>query len=111
MSSGLCGEAGFDEFGLDKREQRKCARLMFIVGWVMHDPALQNSTVLVLTDRNDLENQLFATVARCRDVLGEEPVQSVRLLSRADSGVWVDRVVQPSADVRRTLRMKQSVRS
>lgn len=76
MSSGLCGEAGFDEFGLDKRERRKCARLMFLVGWMMHDPALQNSTVLVLTDRNDLENQLFATVARCRDVLGEEPVQA-----------------------------------
>ncbi len=54
----------------------KSLLMTFLAGRVMHDPRLGNPTLLVLTDRNDLDNQLFATFARCRDILGEEPVQA-----------------------------------
>ena len=54
----------------------KSLLMTFLAGRVMHDPALANPTLLVLTDRNDLDNQLFATFARCKDILGEEPVQA-----------------------------------
>ena len=64
--------------------------MIFLVGLVMHDPALQNSTLIVLTCRNDLENQLFATGARCRDVLGEELVQAENI---SEVNVLLDREV------------------
>ena len=54
----------------------KSLLMTFLAGRVMHDPQMQNPTLLMLTDRNDLDNQLFATFARCKDILGEEPVQA-----------------------------------
>jgi type I restriction enzyme R subunit len=54
----------------------KSLLMTFLAGRVMHDPQLENPTLLVLTDRNDLDNQLFATFARCKDILGEDPVQA-----------------------------------
>jgi len=71
----------------------KSLLMTFLAGRVMHDPTLENPTLLVLTDRNDLDNQLFATFARCKDILGEEPVQAESigdvksLLDRAVGGV------------------------
>ena len=37
---------------------------------------MANPTVVVLTDRNDLDDQLFGTFARCRDLLRQPPVQA-----------------------------------
>lgn len=54
----------------------KSLLMTFLAGRVMHHPDLANPTLLVLTDRNDLDNQLFATFARCKDALGEDPVQA-----------------------------------
>lgn len=54
----------------------KSLLMTFLAGRVMHHPGLENPTLLVLTDRNDLDNQLFATFSRCKDILGEEPVQA-----------------------------------
>lgn len=54
----------------------KSLLMTFLSGRVMHDPDMENPTLLVLTDRNDLDNQLFATFARCKDLLGEEPIQA-----------------------------------
>ena len=42
---------------------------------------MENPTIVVLTDRNDLDDQLFGTFARCQDVLGQPPTQAE---SRAD---------------------------
>ena len=39
-------------------------------------PAMENPTIVVITDRNDLDDQLFGTFARCRDLLRQEPVQA-----------------------------------
>lgn len=54
----------------------KSLLMTFLAGRAMHLPELENPTVLVLTDRNDLDNQLFATFGRCKDLLGETPVQA-----------------------------------
>lgn len=36
---------------------------------------LNNPSIVVVTDRNDLDNQLFSTFAKCSDYLKQEPVQ------------------------------------
>ena len=37
---------------------------------------LDNPTIVVLTDRNDLDDQLFGTFGRCQDILRQKPVQA-----------------------------------
>ena len=59
----------------------KSLTMAFYAGAVVRQPAMANPTVVVLTDRNDLDDQLFATFARCRDVLRQAPVQAA---NRAD---------------------------
>jgi type I restriction enzyme R subunit len=54
----------------------KSLLMTFLAGRVMRHPGLENPTLVVLTDRNDLDNQLFATFGRCKDLLGEDPVQA-----------------------------------
>src|SRR2546426_6096901 len=54
---------------------------------------LDNPTIVVLTDRSDLDDQLFGTFGRCQDILRQEPVQAnsrrelQKLLSVASGGV------------------------
>lgn len=38
--------------------------------------ALDSPTIVVLTDRNDLDNQLYGQFARCKDFLRQEPIQA-----------------------------------
>ena len=56
--------------------------MAFYAGRLVREPAMENPTVVVLTDRNDLDDQLFGTFARCADLLRQPPVQAE---SRADS--------------------------
>ena len=42
---------------------------------------MANPTIVMLTDRNDLDDQLFGTFARCQDLLRQSPVQAA---DRAD---------------------------
>ena len=37
---------------------------------------MENPTIVVLTDRNDLDDQLFGTFSRCQDLLRQPPVQA-----------------------------------
>lgn len=37
--------------------------------------SMDNPTLVVLTDRNDLDDQLFGTFSRCQDLLRQKPVQ------------------------------------
>ncbi len=55
--------------------------LAFYAGRVILHPAMANPTIVMLTDRNDLDDQLFGTFARCRDLLRQPPVQAA---DRAD---------------------------
>ena len=59
----------------------KSLTMAFYAGRIIREPAMANPTVVVLTDRNDLDDQLFGTFARCRDLLRQPPAQAN---SRAD---------------------------
>ena len=59
----------------------KSLTMAFYAGRLVRDAALENPTIVVLTDRNDLDDQLFGTFARCADLLRQPPVQ---VESRAD---------------------------
>jgi type I restriction enzyme R subunit len=59
----------------------KSLTMAFYAGCVILAAEMENPTIVVLTDRNDLDDQLFGTFARCRDLLRQSPVQAV---DRAD---------------------------
>ena len=59
----------------------KSLTMAFYAGRIIREQPMQNPTVVVLTDRNDLDDQLFGTFSRCRDLLRQPPAQAD---SRAD---------------------------
>ncbi len=59
----------------------KSLTMAFYAGRIVREPAMENPTIVVITDRNDLDDQLFGTFARCQDLLRQPPVQ---VESRAD---------------------------
>ncbi|MDZ7386866.1 MAG: type I restriction endonuclease subunit R, partial [candidate division KSB1 bacterium] len=54
----------------------KSLTMAFYAGRIIREPAMQNPTIVVLTDRNDLDDQLFGTFSRCKDLLRQAPVQA-----------------------------------
>ncbi|RJP18934.1 MAG: type I restriction endonuclease subunit R [Deltaproteobacteria bacterium] len=54
----------------------KSLTMAFYAGRMILHPEMANPTIVVLTDRNDLDDQLFGTFARCRDLLRQAPVQA-----------------------------------
>ncbi len=71
----------------------KSFSMLFYAARVVRHPVMQNPTLVVLTDRNDLDDQLFGQFQRCADILGQTPVQAAdrghlrELLNRASGGV------------------------
>ena len=71
----------------------KSFTMLFFAARVIREPAMQNPTLVILTDRNDLDDQLFGQFQRCLDILGQMPVQAdsrehlVSLLTRSSGGV------------------------
>jgi type I restriction enzyme R subunit len=59
----------------------KSLTMAFYAGRVILAPEMENPTLVVLTDRNDLDDQLFGTFSRCQELLRQPPVQAE---SRAD---------------------------
>ena len=59
----------------------KSLSMAFYAGRIIRERAMANPTLVVLTDRNDLDDQLFGTFSRCRELLRQPPVQAA---SRAD---------------------------
>jgi type I restriction enzyme R subunit len=59
----------------------KSLTMAFYAGRMILHPAMENPTLVVLTDRNDLDDQLFGTFARCKELLRQPPVQAA---DRAD---------------------------
>jgi type I restriction enzyme R subunit len=84
----------------------KSLTMAFYAGRVVLEPAMKNPTILMLTDRNDLDDQLFGTFARCKELLRQEPVQAesrghLRELLKTDSGGVIFTTVHkffPTAD-------------
>ena len=54
----------------------KSLTMAFYAGRIIRETVMANPTVVVLTDRNDLDDQLFGTFARCQDLLRQPPVQA-----------------------------------
>jgi type I restriction enzyme R subunit len=54
----------------------KSLTMAFYAGRIVTHPAMANPTLVVLTDRNDLDDQLFGTFSRCRELLRQAPVQA-----------------------------------
>ena len=52
----------------------KSLTMVFYAGKIIRE--LNNPTIVVLTDRNDLDDQLFGTFGRCKDILRQSPVQA-----------------------------------
>lgn len=71
----------------------KSLSMVFYAGKLMHSYDFHNPTVVVVTDRNDLDGQLFGTFLSCSDLLGEKPRQAEsrhqlrQLLSREAGGI------------------------
>ncbi|MBU2755200.1 type I restriction endonuclease subunit R [Acidithiobacillus sp. CV18-2] len=71
----------------------KSLTMLFFAGKLIQLPDLENPTLLVITDRNDLDGQLFGTFARGKELLRQDPVQAEsradlrELLKRASGGV------------------------
>ncbi len=54
----------------------KSISMVFYAGKLIVNPALENPTIVVVTDRNDLDGQLFAQFSKAPDLLREPPVQA-----------------------------------
>jgi type I restriction enzyme R subunit len=71
----------------------KSLSMVFLAGKMVLDPHLQNPTIIVLTDRNDLDDQLFDTFAGCHQLLRQDPQQANdreqlrELLNRNSGGI------------------------
>ncbi len=77
------GEAGDRRIGVVWHTQGsgKSLTMAFYAGRIILKPEMENPTIVVLTDRNDLDDQLFGTFSRCQDLLRQPPAQAA---SRAD---------------------------
>ncbi|MBS0198777.1 MAG: type I restriction endonuclease subunit R [Planctomycetes bacterium] len=71
----------------------KSLTMAFYAGRVIAEKAMENPTIVVLTDRNDLDEQLFGVFGRCKDLLRQPPEQAAdradlrARLTRASGGV------------------------
>ena len=71
----------------------KSLTMAFYAGRLVLEPAMENPTLVVLTDRNDLDDQLFGTFSRCYELLRQKPEQAAsrddlrKRLQRASGGV------------------------
>lgn len=95
----------------------KSVSMVFYAGKIIREPALQNPTLVVLTDRNDLDDQLFAQFAGARDLL-PAPVQATsrehlrELLSAAAGGIvfsTLQKLSTPGAERMPTLTERGNV--
>jgi type I restriction enzyme, R subunit len=71
----------------------KSLTMLFFSGKIIMEPAMENPTIVVITDRNDLDDQLFGTFSRSRQLLRQTPVQAKdrtdlrKLLNVASGGI------------------------
>ena len=77
----------------------KSLTMLFFAGQIVLHPAMDNPTIVALTDRNDLDDQLFGQFQRCHELLRQQPVQAesvahLRELLRVASGGVVFTTIQ-----------------
>ena len=72
----------------------KSLSMLFFAGLLIGHPALENPTIVVITDRNDLDDQLFGTFSMGKELLRQRPEQAESrahlraLLAAASGGVY-----------------------
>lgn len=54
----------------------KSLSMVFYSGQLVVEPKMKNPTIVILTDRNDLDDQLFDTFSNCTALLRQNPVQA-----------------------------------
>lgn len=92
----------------------KSLLMAFYAGLLVKHPALENPTIVVITDRNDLDDQLFATFSMCRDLIRQTPIQAEsredlqKVLSRASGGV-IFTTLQKFGEVEGPLTLRRNV--
>ena len=77
----------------------KSFSMLFYAARVVRHPAMRNPTLVVLTDRNDLDDQLFGQFQRCHELLNQMPVQArdrehLRELLKVSSGGVIFTTIQ-----------------
>ena len=80
----------------------KSLSMLFYAGCIIEEPAMENPTLVFLTDRNDLDDQLFGQFQRCHEILRQTPVQAdsvehLRKLLNVGSGGVVFTTIQKFA--------------
>ncbi len=103
------GETGDHRIGVVWHTQGsgKSLTMAFYTGRLVLHPAMQNPTIVVITDRNDLDDQLFGTFSRCSEILRQTPEQATsredlqeKLKGRIAGGVFfttIQKFMPPSA--------------
>lgn len=92
----------------------KSLLMAFYAGQLVKHPAMANPTIVVLTDRNDLDDQLFSTFSMCRDLIRQKPVQAEsredlqKVLSRASGGV-IFTTLQKFGEIEEPLTTRRNV--
>ncbi|GAO76124.1 type I site-specific deoxyribonuclease HsdR family [Meiothermus ruber H328] len=101
LREGRGGQPGDRRIGVVWHTQGsgKSLTMAFYAGRIIREPAMENPTLVVLTDRNDLDDQLYSTFARCQELLRQPPVQAesrahLRELLSAQSGGVVFTTIQ-----------------
>jgi len=77
----------------------KSLTMVFYAGRMVLEPSMGNPTFVVLTDRNDLDHQLFGTFSRCSQLLRQTPQRAetraeLRALLKVASGGVVFTTIQ-----------------
>ena len=92
----------------------KSLLMAFYAGQLVLHPAMANPTLVVLTDRNDLDDQLFATFSMCGDLLRQTPVQAdsreqLQALLTRDSGGVIFTTLQKFGEIAEPLTTRRNV--
>lgn len=93
----------------------KSLLMAFYAGQLVKHPAMANPTIVVLSDRNDLDDQLFATFSMCRDLIRQTPVKAAsrddleKLLRSAQSGGVIFTTLQKFGETAEPLTTRRNV--
>jgi hypothetical protein len=66
----------------------KSLSMTFYAGKIVQHPQMANPTLVVLTDRNDLDDQLYTTFSKCQDLLRQTPQQAETGPTSKPSSRW-----------------------
>ena len=88
----------------------KSLSMLFYAGQIILHPAMKTPTLVLLTDRNDLDDQLFGQFQRCHELLRQKPVQAedrehLRSLLKVASGGVIFTTIQKFAPEEKGERM------